>query len=154
METVTISPSAPEDFLVIKGIDCRPLPMERESIYFLFGRFLRNICFTAKSGGKIVGFLLGFISQVDPSEAYLHYLFVDPEHRRLKIGSRLTAAFLDAVRRAGCRRVWLITSNPDNVRFYEKLGFAVGTPPERDRAIGEYQRNHQKMIHMVWKGAD
>jgi ribosomal protein S18 acetylase RimI-like enzyme len=43
------------------------------------------------------------------------------------VGSALLAAATDAARAAGCRRLWLITTN-DNLRalgFYQKRGFAL-----------------------------
>lgn len=43
------------------------------------------------------------------------------------VGTALVEAIIDAARTAGCRRLWLVTTN-DNLpalRFYEKLGFAL-----------------------------
>jgi len=43
------------------------------------------------------------------------------------IGTALTVAVADAARRAGCRRLWLITTN-DNLpalRFYQRRGFVL-----------------------------
>ncbi len=45
------------------------------------------------------------------------------------VGSALLEAVAEAARRAGCRRVWLVTTN-DNLpalRFYQKSGFVLAS---------------------------
>ena len=39
---------------------------ERESIFHLFCKFFSNTCFIFETGGETQGFLLRFLSQVDP----------------------------------------------------------------------------------------
>ena len=36
-----------------------------------------------RDDGKLVGFLIGFLSQTDPEEAYIHFVGVAPDHRGL-----------------------------------------------------------------------
>lgn len=49
------------------------------------------------------------------------------------VGTALVAAVMDAARRAGCSRLWLITTNDntDGLRFYQKKGFRL-TAVHRD----------------------
>ena len=100
---------------------------ERESIYHLFCKFFNNTCFVSERDGNIVGFVLGFISQVNPSEAYIHLVAVDPSAQRHGLAERLYKEFFNAAVALNARTVRLIV-NPDNSRslaFHNKLGFQV-----------------------------
>ena len=125
---------------------------ERPSIYHLFCKFFNRTCFVAGRGGKIHGFLLGFLSQVDSKEAYIHLVAVDPKHQRRGIASLLYDKFFKTVTRMGGRRVSLIV-NPDNgpsLRFHKNLGFHKSTKVKRITvrvmAIKDY---NGPGIHMV-----
>jgi ribosomal protein S18 acetylase RimI-like enzyme len=54
-------------------------------------------------------------------------LTLDAFDRGRGIGSRLLEAVVDLARNAGCRRVWLVTSNDnlDAVRFYQRRGLRL-----------------------------
>jgi ribosomal protein S18 acetylase RimI-like enzyme len=98
---------------------------ERESIYHLFCKFFNNTCFVSERDGEIQAFLLGFISQVDAGQAYIHLVAVDPPAQRHGIARQLYETFFERVRGLGVRRVGLIV-NPDNagsLAFHESLGF-------------------------------
>jgi N-acetylglutamate synthase-like GNAT family acetyltransferase len=52
---------------------------------------------------------------------------LDSLRENVGVGTQLVAAVADAARHAGCRRLWLITTN-DNLRalgFYQKRGFEL-----------------------------
>ena len=55
----------------------------------LFFVHFNNTSFVAEEDGKIVGFLIGFLSQTFPEEAYIHFVGVDPDYRKQKIGRQL-----------------------------------------------------------------
>jgi ribosomal protein S18 acetylase RimI-like enzyme len=98
---------------------------ERESIYHLFCKFFSNTCFVCEHEGKIQAFLLGFLSQVDSSQAYIHLVAVDPSAQRQGLANSLYQTFFTTVRTMGAKQVRLIV-NPDNagsLAFHEKLGF-------------------------------
>jgi ribosomal protein S18 acetylase RimI-like enzyme len=98
---------------------------ERESIYHLFCKFFFNTCFVYEREGKIQAFLLGFLSQVDASQAYIHLVAVDPPAQRQGLAKHLYEKFFETVRSMGVRNVRLII-NPDNatsLAFHKKLGF-------------------------------
>ena len=59
--------------------------------------------------GEIVGFLLGFLSQVRPDEACAHAIGVHPAFRRLGFGRRLYELFFVTARRGGRRCVPPVT---------------------------------------------
>lgn len=77
--------------------------------------------------GALAGFLVGFVSQDHPDEAYVHMVGVAPEQRGSGLGRRLHDAFADVVRGRGVRRVRCVTStiNTASVAFHTSIGFVV-----------------------------
>jgi ribosomal protein S18 acetylase RimI-like enzyme len=75
--------------------------------------------------GQLAAFLIGFLSQTDPNEAYIHFVGVSPEHRGGGLGRQLYERFFDDARAAGRTRVRCVTSpvNEGSVAFHEALGF-------------------------------
>jgi len=143
------------DFMSCVFIARRAWPefKERESIYHLFCKFFANTCFVNDSEGEIRAFLLGFLSQVDPKEAYIHLVAVDPPSQRRGLARELYQVFFSAARSLGAQRVRLIV-NPDNsgsLEFHRALGFAVdvhGASVEVDGVLAAKDYNGPG-IHMV-----
>lgn len=77
--------------------------------------------------GELAGFLIGFVSQDHPDEAYVHMIGVDPARRGDGLGRRLHDEFAAIVRRRGVRRVRCVTStvNTTSVAFHTSIGFVV-----------------------------
>jgi len=77
--------------------------------------------------GKLVAFLIGFLSQTDPEEAYIHFVGVAPEQRGSGLGRALYERFFEVVRADGRTRVRCVTSpgNTQSIAFHESIGFAV-----------------------------
>jgi ribosomal protein S18 acetylase RimI-like enzyme len=75
--------------------------------------------------GQLAAFLIGFLSQTDLDEAYIHFVGVSPEHRGGGLGRQLYERFFDEARAAGRTRVRCVTSplNEGSVAFHEALGF-------------------------------
>jgi predicted GNAT superfamily acetyltransferase len=84
--------------------------------------------------GNLAAFLIGFVSQTSPDEAYVHFVGVAPEQRGSGVGRRLYERFFEAVGAHGCARVCCVTSpaNTGSIAFHEALGFAV------DRVVQDY----------------
>jgi ribosomal protein S18 acetylase RimI-like enzyme len=98
---------------------------ERESIYHLFCKFFSNTSFICRRGDRTIAFVLGFLSQIDASQAYIHLVAVDPSCQREGVAHQLYSTFLQTVRARGVRQVRLIV-NPDNfgsLAFHKRLGF-------------------------------
>jgi ribosomal protein S18 acetylase RimI-like enzyme len=76
---------------------------------------------------QLAGFLIGFLSQTDGKEAYIHFVGVAPKRRGEGIGRALYEHFFDAVRARGRTVVRCVTSplNTDSVAFHEALGFEI-----------------------------
>jgi len=76
---------------------------------------------------ELVGFLLGFLSQTNPEEAYVHFIGIHPGYRRLGLGRRLYERLFVAAQMHG--RCWMrsITtpSNQQSIAFHRSLGFAT-----------------------------
>lgn len=79
------------------------------------------------AGDELAAFLLGFLSQSDQTEAYIHFIGVHPAFRRLAIGTRLYGRFFTAAAMQGRTRVRSITSsgNRASIAFHQALGFTV-----------------------------
>jgi ribosomal protein S18 acetylase RimI-like enzyme len=77
--------------------------------------------------GELAGFLVGFLSQTRPDEAYVHFLGVAPAERGSGLGRRLYERFFETVAADGRSVVRCVTSpaNEDSVAFHEALGFEV-----------------------------
>jgi ribosomal protein S18 acetylase RimI-like enzyme len=72
--------------------------------------------------------LMGLVTYSIDGEA-CEIVTIDSLVERAGIGTALVEAVTDAARAAGCRRLWLVTTN-DNLpalRFYQKRGFALVT---------------------------
>jgi predicted GNAT superfamily acetyltransferase len=93
----------------------------------LFFEHFCDTCFTAEQDGELAGFLVGFMSQYRPAEAYIHFAGVRPGERGRGLGRRLYECFFAAVQARDCQLVRAVTSpvNRDSVRFHRQLGFDI-----------------------------
>jgi ribosomal protein S18 acetylase RimI-like enzyme len=101
----------------------------------LFFLHFEGTSFVAEDeGGNLVAFLIGFVSQTHPDEAYVHFVGVAPEHRGSGVGRRLYERFFETVGEHGCTTVRCVTSpaNSGSIAFHEALGFTV------DRVVDDY----------------
>lgn len=78
--------------------------------------------FVAISDGEWLG-LLTYLIDGGACEV----VTIDSDHPNRGIGTALLAAVKEIARRAGCRRLWLITTNDNTaaLRFYQRRGFAL-----------------------------
>ncbi|MDI2130621.1 GNAT family N-acetyltransferase [Yinghuangia seranimata] len=77
--------------------------------------------------GWLVAFLVGFLSQDHPDEAYIHFVGVDPERKRGGVGAALYERFFAGAREAGRTRVKCITgpANRDSIAYHTRMGFTI-----------------------------
>ncbi len=80
-----------------------------------------------RDDGQLAGFLVGFVSQTVPEEAYIHFVGVAPEERGTGLGRELYERFFAVVGAHGCRAVRCVTApaNEDSVAFHAAMGFEV-----------------------------
>lgn len=93
----------------------------------LFFTHFRPTSFVATEGDDYAGFIAGFVSQTDASQAYVHFVGVNPRLRGFGLGRTLYERFFEAARAAGCSEVRCITSpvNVKSVAFHRAIGFEV-----------------------------
>ena len=63
---------------------------------------------------EIIGFLLGFISQENLQDAYIHLSCVSPEWRKKGLAKALIWKFRNIMLIKGCNRIYLI-ARPENL---------------------------------------
>ena len=80
-----------------------------------------------RNAAGLAGFLVGFVSQSQPGDAYIHFVGVHPPERGHGLGRRLYGTLFDAVRGRGCTRVRAITSpvNTGSIAFHRRMGFRL-----------------------------
>jgi GNAT superfamily N-acetyltransferase len=81
----------------------------------------------AEHDGRLVGFLIGFLSQDRPDEGYIHFVGVAPDARRTSVGRTLYQRFFETCQRASRTRVRCITSpqNMLSIAFHMAMSFEV-----------------------------
>ena len=89
-------------------------------------------------GGRVIGFLIGFISPDRPDEAYVHMAGTSPNNRRSGIGRALYERFFEDARASGARRVLAVTwpGNRVSVGFHRGLGFVPSDGPGTQNLYG------------------
>lgn len=95
--------------------------------------------------GRLAGFLVGFLSQTDETDAYVHFVGVSPDQRGSGLGRELYERFFAAALEQGRTTVRCVTSpaNRDSVAFHEALGFEV------DRVASDYDGPGQDRVLLI-----
>lgn len=93
----------------------------------LFFDHFGDTSFVAEEKGSMVAFLIGFLSQSNSEEAYIHFVGVHPEHRKKGLARELYIRFFDEAKVRDRSVVRCITSpvNQDSIRFHERMGFEI-----------------------------
>lgn len=140
------------DFIACFEIAKRAGPeYERAAVYHLFSKFFQRTCFVCQeSNGAIRGFLLAFISPINKSDSYIHWIVVDPPFKRQGIASRLYERFFKAARRLGARRVRLTVAptNSESLAFHRHLGFKPDVSNGASKAGGVVKDYNGPERHM------
>lgn len=132
--TVSIRPAEPADHArVMAVIDAwwggRAMAAMLPRLFF---EHFQDTSFVAEDGHDLVGFLVGFLSQTHPREAYVHFVGVAPAARGTGLGRELYERFFAAARERGRDVVRAVTSpvNTGSVAFHRSLGFEAAEPSE------------------------
>jgi ribosomal protein S18 acetylase RimI-like enzyme len=93
----------------------------------LFFDHFQDTSFIAESDGQIVGFLIGFLSQTHPEQAYIHFVGVHPDYRKQGLGRQLYERFFEVARQHGRAVVHCVTSpvNRGSIAFHLHMGFRI-----------------------------
>ena len=100
----------------------------------IFFTHFRPTSFAVVLEKEVIGFLVGFVSQTDSHEAYIHFVGIHPGQRMRGLGRLLYSRFFEVVCDLGCNRVRCITShrNVASIAFHTRLGFEI------ERITGEH----------------
>lgn len=127
MVKITIRQATPDDYpRVIEVVDHwwggRHMADMLPKLFFVH---FRTTSFVAERAGELLGFIVGFISQTFPDEAYIHFVGVHPDHRSRKLGRALYEHFFASVMQLGAHTVHCVTSpiNQSSIAFHVGLGF-------------------------------
>jgi L-2,4-diaminobutyric acid acetyltransferase len=104
---------------------CKPLENYPEHFYKIMLRYFSNSCFIAEFNDKIVGFIMGFRSQVDKTKFFIWQIGVFSYHRGKEIGKKLLDIIEKTAKELGCKIVEL-TVDPENIPskiFFENNGY-------------------------------
>jgi ribosomal protein S18 acetylase RimI-like enzyme len=93
----------------------------------LFFIHFQETSFVVIDQEQIIGFLVGFVSQTYPDQAYIHFIGVHPEYRKRKIASKLYELFFEKMKEKGCQLVRCVTSpvNHTSIAFHKNMGFEI-----------------------------
>lgn len=102
----------------------------------LFFTYFRSSSFICLSDEKIVGFLVGFVSEDVNDTGYVHFVGVDPEFRRSHIAKALYSKFFQYCQNRSVIQIKCVTSpvNSGSIAFHHSIGFrassydALGNP--------------------------
>ena len=107
----------------------RTVALHHPTIIYEFG----NSAFVIKENGRVLAYLFGFLSQIEPV-GYVHLLSVRRGFRRQGLANRLYAHFEQFARSRGCTRLKAITSpvNILSIDFHRSIGMLpTGEPDSR-----------------------
>jgi pimeloyl-ACP methyl ester carboxylesterase/GNAT superfamily N-acetyltransferase len=101
----------------------------------LYFQHFNDTSFIVEEDGKLVAFLIGFLSQSQSHTAYIHFVGVNPDYRKHHIGQALYDRFFALARVRGAHEVHAITGtvNTGSQAFHARMGFKVSEPiPDYD----------------------
>lgn len=103
----------------------------------LFFVHFNDTSFIAEENGRIAAFLIGFLSQANPDEAYIHFVGVHPDYRKTGMGKELYERFFDEMKVRERYVVRSITSpkNEESILFHQRLGFEIADGDEEINGI-------------------
>ena len=96
----------------------------------LFFIHFQETSFITEEDGRIIGFLIGFLSQTYPNEAYIHFVGVHPDYRKKGVGKKLYKHFFEVARNHDRNIVRCVTApiNQGSIAFHTRMGFQIETP--------------------------
>jgi ribosomal protein S18 acetylase RimI-like enzyme len=125
--TTTLRHAQPSDYAPIIGVvnDWWGGRAMSDMLPKLFFVHFQETSFIAEQDGERVGFLIGFLSQSFPDEAYIHFVGVHPDYRKAGVGRILYGRFFEAARAHGRTLVRCVTApvNKPSIAFHLRMGF-------------------------------
>lgn len=127
MKMLQIRNADEKDFLDVYDFvsRCKPLENYSEHFYKIMLRYFGNSCFIAEFNDEIVGFVMGFTSQINDKKFFIWQIGVFSYHREKEIGKMLLDKIEKTAKKIGCNSIEL-TVDPENIpsqKFFEKNGY-------------------------------
>jgi len=94
----------------------------------LFFKHFNNTSFIIESSeNEILGFIIGFKSQVNLQLGYVHFIGVNPKNRGKNLGRTLYDTFISKMKALKITQLECVTStkNINSIKFHKKLGFEI-----------------------------
>ena len=110
------------------GLDTPAAARERAALVpRLWLQHFATTSLIAERDGRLVGFLIGFLSQDRLAESYIHFVGIAPDERGRGIGRQLYERLFAICLGAGRDCVRCVTSptNTLSIAFHEAMGFAI-----------------------------
>lgn len=97
------------------------------SVPKLFVDHFCNTSFVVETDGKLVGFLIGFMSPTQINEGFIHFVGVDPLYRKQSLGKTLYTKFFNECLLNHRSLVKCCTSpvNKGSIQFHTQMGFEI-----------------------------
>jgi len=116
-----------DDFLKVYEFvsNCKPLENYSEHFYKIIIRYFGNSCFIAEFDNNIVGFIMGFSSQVNKKKFFVWQIGIFSKYRGKEVGKKLLDKIEMAAKELDCK-IMELTVDPKNIpsyRFFEKNGY-------------------------------
>lgn len=93
----------------------------------LFLIHFNNTSFIIEKDGELIAFLIGFLSQSNTDEGYIHFVGVHPDYRGIGIGEYLYEQFY-GVCKENARSIIRACTSPVNIgsiEFHKRIGFHI-----------------------------
>lgn len=93
----------------------------------LFFYHFQDTIYIAEKDGEMVGFLIGFLSQSNPNEGYIHFMGIHPDYRNSGLGRRFCEKFFKHCTDQGRSIIRSCTSpvNKQSIAFHQHLGYTI-----------------------------
>jgi GNAT superfamily N-acetyltransferase len=103
-----------------------------------FQHFAGHSWIAETADGRLMGFLVGFLSPDRPGVAYIHFVGTNPNLRKRGLGRALYERFFDDARAAGAERVQAVTwpGNRISINFHKAMGFTPDDGPGTQNLYG------------------
>ncbi|MDA3792345.1 MAG: GNAT family N-acetyltransferase [Elusimicrobia bacterium] len=104
---------------------CKPLENYAEHLYKIILRYFNDTCFIVEQESEIIGFLMGFISQVHESTYFLWQIGISNSMQGKGIGGDLLEHAENKLSERGCKRIE-VTIDPKNIsssKLFERMGY-------------------------------
>ncbi len=126
-EPLTMNTAKESEYLEVYDLvrHCPPLEVYDAHVYKIIIRFFRDNCYVARKSGRVVGWVMGFISTRKPDSYFLWQIGIDSEMQGTGLGTKLLQFVENDLRGKNCRRIEL-TIDPENVpsqKLFNKNGY-------------------------------